>query len=155
MAMAAPQAPDDLVVLVIRVAKAIVDRLRSENPEGPASPLTPVHGLAAHYLLSHDNVTTAELARHLHITKQSASEVVALLEQTGTVVRAPHPSDGRARVVLLTDDGRNKLESGRVRWQRIEDEWRDLVGERELATVRDALEQYLARADQAIGTERP
>jgi DNA-binding MarR family transcriptional regulator len=153
--MTPSQPPDDLVILVIRAAKAIVDRLRSENPDGPASPLTPVHGLAAHYLLSHENVTTAELARHLRITKQSASEVVALLEQTGTVVRAPHPSDGRARVVLLTDEGRRKLESGRVRWQRIEDEWRDLVGARELAVVRDALEQYLAMTGQAIATERP
>jgi DNA-binding MarR family transcriptional regulator len=135
---------DELVILVVRVAKAMVDRLRSESPGGEASPLTVVHGLAARYLIGRDNVTTAEIARYLRITKQSASEVVALLEQTGTVVRVPHPYDGRARIVLLTDEGKAKLDQGRERWQRVEDEWRELVGERNLAIVRNALETYLA-----------
>jgi DNA-binding MarR family transcriptional regulator len=135
---------DELVVLVVRVAKAMVDRLRAESPAGQESPLTVVHGLAARYLIGRENVTTAEIARYLRITKQSASEVVALLEQTGTVVRAPHPHDGRARIVLLTADGRAKLEQGRERWQDVEDEWRELVGERNLAVVRDALETYLS-----------
>ena len=89
-------------------------------------------------------MTTAEIARYLRITKQSASEVIALLEQTGTVVRVPHPHDGRARIVLLTEVGRAKLDQGRERWQRVEDEWRALVGDRNLAIVRDALETYLA-----------
>jgi DNA-binding MarR family transcriptional regulator len=55
----------------------------------------------------------------------------------------PHPHDGRARIVLLTDAGRAKLDQGRERWQRVEDEWRQLVGARNLAVVRDALETYL------------
>jgi DNA-binding MarR family transcriptional regulator len=138
------QTTDDLVILVVRVAKAMVDRLRAESPDGQSSPLTVVHGLAARYLIGRDNVTTAEIARYLRITKQSASEVIALLEQTGTVVRVRHPHDGRARIVLLTEVGRAKLDQGRERWQRVEDEWRALVGDRNLAIVRDALETYLA-----------
>ena len=135
---------DDLVFLVVRAAKAIVDRLRSEHPDRPASPMTVVHGLAAHHLLGRDDVTTVDLARHLRITKQSASEVVGLLEHNGIVRRAPHPHDGRARVVLLTDTGRAKLDDGRRRWQAIEDEWRELAGDDRIDAMREAIELYLA-----------
>src|SRR5262249_53160565 len=94
--------------------------------------------------LGRDDVTAVDLARHLRITKQSASEVVALLEQNGIVERAPHPRDGRARVVLLTDAGKAKLEVGRRRWQELEDEWCELVGRDRLDATREALEMYLA-----------
>ena len=134
---------DELVVLLIRTAKAIVDELRADRPAA-SSPMTVVHGLAARYLLGRDDVTTVELARYLGITKQSTSEVVALLEKTGTVRRAPHPSDGRARVLLLTDDGKERLEQGRLRWQRVEDEWAEIVGRDRLDIVRGVLEEILA-----------
>ncbi len=135
---------DELVVLVIRAAKAIVDGLRAARPAGSSSPMTVVHGLAARYLRGRDDVTTVDLARHLGITKQSASEVVSLLERTGTVRRAPHPSDGRARVILLTEEGNARLEVGRERWNRIEDGWAELVGREKLDVMRDVLEEILA-----------
>src|SRR3954467_6321313 len=80
--------PEELVVLVVRVAKALVERLRSDEPDDAGSAMTPVHGLAARYLLGHPCVTTVELARYLGITKQSTSEVVAALERSGIVRRA-------------------------------------------------------------------
>ena len=109
---ATQRAADELVVLLVRTAKALVDRSRAARPAGARSPMTVVHGLAARYLVGRNDVTAGELARHLGITKQSTSEVVAALERAGTVRRAPHPSDGRARVVLLTDEGAATLEDG-------------------------------------------
>jgi DNA-binding MarR family transcriptional regulator len=135
---------DELVILVVRAAKAMVERLRAEHPGDGSSPMTVVHGLAARYLVGRDDVTAVELARYLGITKQSTSEVVALLEQSGIVRRAPHPRDGRARVLRLTDAGAAKLAAGRERWQRIEDEWVTLVGRDDLNVVRNALEAFLA-----------
>jgi DNA-binding MarR family transcriptional regulator len=143
---------DELVVLVVRVAKALVERVRSAHPDGASSPLTVVHGLAARYLVGRTDVTTVELARYLGITKQSTSEVVALLEGAGIVRRAPHPSDRRARVLLLTDEGAAKLREGRCRWEEIEDEWADLVGRDSLDVMRTALEAYLAAHDDADNT---
>jgi DNA-binding MarR family transcriptional regulator len=134
---------DELPILLVRAAKAMVDRLRAEHPDGGSSSMTVVHGLAARYLVDRDDVTTVELARHLGITKQSASEVVGVLERAGTVRRAPHPSDGRARVLLLTDHGAAKLAEGRRRWNELEDEWAALVGRAELDVVREALTAYL------------
>lgn len=135
---------DELVILVVRTAKAMVDRLRNEHPDGHSSPMSVVHGLATRYLAGHDDVTTVDLAHYLGITKQSTSEVVTALERAGTVRRAPHPSDGRARVLLLTDEGKAKLEQGRDRWQHLEDQWAELVGRDRLDVVRAALETYLA-----------
>ena len=137
------EAPDELVVLLVRTAKAVVDGLRSERPD-TSSTMTPVHGLAACYLVGRTDVTTVELARHLAITKQSASEVVALLESTGTVRRAPHPTDGRARVILLTAEGEARLRLGRERWQRVEDDWVELVGRDRVDAMRSVLEDILA-----------
>ena len=143
---------DELVVLLVRTAKTVVDGLRSERPDKSWS-MTPVHGLAARYLVGRTDVTTVELARHLAITKQSASEVVALLETTGTVRRAPHPTDGRARVILLTEEGEARLREGRERWQRVEDGWVDLVGRDKVDVMRSVLEELLA-ADVAARDSR-
>lgn len=144
-----------MVVLVLRTAKALVDRLRAPHEPDRASALTVVHGLAAHYLRGRDDVTAAELARHLKITKQSASEVVGVLEREGIVRKARHPSDGRAWVLLLTDAGRTKLAAGRHRWQDLEDDWAALVGRDRLDVVRDVLERYLAADDEAHGRAAP
>ncbi|MGO9877592.1 MAG: MarR family winged helix-turn-helix transcriptional regulator [Acidimicrobiia bacterium] len=144
---------DELVVLVVRAAKAIVDRFRIEGPGEASSPMTVVHGLAARYLVGRDDVTTVELAAYLGITKQSTSEVVGLLEHSGIVRRVAHPSDRRSRVLLLTDEGAAKLEQGQRRWTEVEDEWANLVGRDALDIVREALKAYLdadepARADR-------
>jgi DNA-binding MarR family transcriptional regulator len=133
----------------VRAAKALIDRLGTEAADRQQSAMTPVHGLAARYLLGRDDVTTVELARYLGITKQSTSEVVGALERDGIVRRAPHPSDGRARVLLLTDEGKSKLDAGRRRWDEVEREWAELVGREKLDVVRDALESYLL-ADLAV-----
>jgi DNA-binding MarR family transcriptional regulator len=141
--MPTPASEDELVVLIIRTAKALVDRMRAERGGGEDSPLTVVHGLAARYLEGRDDVTSAELACYLGITKQSTSEVVTALESAGLVRRAPHPSDGRARVLLLTEEGTVKLAAGRGRWKDLENEWAELVGRDQLDVTRSVLEAYL------------
>ena len=50
--------------------------------------------------------TMRELARALGCDPSNASLVSAKLEHDGLVERRPHPSDGRARVLVLTKRGR-------------------------------------------------
>jgi DNA-binding MarR family transcriptional regulator len=134
---------EDLVVLIVRVAKSLVERLRAEHPDRGDGPFNVVHGLAARYLVGRDDVTTTELARYLRITKQSTSEVVGQLEQAGVIRRAPHPTDRRARVLVLTAEGDTKLAEGRCRFSDIENEWAAVVGQDTLDTMRRALVGYL------------
>jgi DNA-binding MarR family transcriptional regulator len=134
---------DELPVLVQRVAKAMVDHVRAACHDPAFDDLTPVHGLAARYIASHHDVTTVELSRHLGVTKQSASEVVAGLERHGAVVRRPHPGDGRARTIELTDEGRFRLAASRRHWQEVERIWAGLSEAGDLAATRRALQRYL------------
>ncbi len=89
--------------------------------------------------LSHINVTrnldiegtrAVELARRASMTKQSLGELVAQLETLGIVKRVPDPTDGRAKVVLFTDKGRDWLENFHAALEQTEKEL-----ERELGTT--------------------
>lgn len=51
--------------------------------------------------------TMRDLARTLNCDPSNASLVSAKLEQDGLVQRHPHATDGRARVLVLTDRGRD------------------------------------------------
>ena len=140
-------ANDALVVLIIRTAKALVDQLRAGRERSEASATTVMHGLAAQYVRKRESVTTSDLARYLRVTKQSASEIVSVLEGEGVIRRAPHPTDRRARVLIVTDEGRARLEDGAERWHAIEQEWAALVGRDRLDVVREVLETYLASVE--------
>lgn len=58
-------------------------------------------------------VTTAALARSEQITPQAAGANVAALEERGLVARAADPTDGRRRLLTVTDAGRAVLSSER------------------------------------------
>jgi DNA-binding MarR family transcriptional regulator len=134
---------DELPLLMLRTLKAMVERLH-EDEEAAASKFTPVHGLVTRYLDRNDDVTIIELADHLHVTKQSASELVGALEAGGYVRRRPNPADRRSRFLELTAKGRNGLARSRDRWHRIEAEWATAASDDALATVRAAMASYLA-----------
>src|SRR5438445_1594566 len=106
---------DELPLLMLRAVKAMVAEVRSMADRAPVEGLTAVHGVAVRYLDRHEHVTLVELADHLGMTKQSASELVGALEREGYVRRLPHPTDGRARILELTDEGRAGLRRSRAR----------------------------------------
>jgi DNA-binding MarR family transcriptional regulator len=64
----------------------------------------PAHGFAF-ARLAPDGATIGELAEHLGVTKQAASQLVEELVRKGYVERRPHPGDARARLVVLTERG--------------------------------------------------
>jgi DNA-binding MarR family transcriptional regulator len=57
--------------------------------------------------------TVSELAERLQITKQGAAQIVADMERRGLVEGHPHPGDGRARLIRLTDEGNRALREAR------------------------------------------
>lgn len=50
-------------------------------------------------------VTPGELAEHLGVSNPRVTELLKRLETRGLVCTAPHPSDGRSKVVVPTGDG--------------------------------------------------
>jgi len=53
------------------------------------------------------SVSPRDIARHLRISTASTTKLLDRLVDSGHVERMPHPSDGRGRVVVLTEDARH------------------------------------------------
>ena len=80
-----------------------------------------------------------DLADRAQVTKQTASLLVAALEQEGLVERVPDPADGRARLIRFTDRGRAaSLEAMHV-VMGVEREWTEHLGPELAGHLRDAL----------------
>lgn len=54
-----------------------------------------------------------ELAHRANITPQAMGELVDELEDLGYLTRQPDPTDGRAKLIMLTDEGRAAVEAGK------------------------------------------
>jgi DNA-binding MarR family transcriptional regulator len=67
--------------------------------------LSPTH-LSVFRFPTPDGVQPSRLAERLQITKQSVNDLLRDLEALGYLTREEVPSDGRARVIRLTPDGR-------------------------------------------------
>ena len=81
-----------------------------------------------------------ELAERARMTKQSVGEVTSDLEQRGYVERVPDPSDGRAKIIRLTERGRAAQALGIGLIDEIEQEWAERFGAERVAALREALE---------------
>jgi DNA-binding MarR family transcriptional regulator len=91
--------------LILRAATRLVDGIQEGMAARGFDDVRPAHGFAF-VLIAGGGSTVAELAEHLGVTKQAASQMVQHLESRGYVTRAPHPDDARAKLVVLTERGR-------------------------------------------------
>ncbi|MDH2416240.1 MarR family transcriptional regulator [Nocardioides sp. CER19] len=53
-------------------------------------------------------VTPRDVARHLGLTTAATTTVLDRLVEAGHVERRPHPTDGRSKVLVVTDHARNE-----------------------------------------------
>ena len=74
------------------------------------------------------------------MTKQAMNHLLSGLEQLGYIERVASPSDGRARVVQLTAEGRQLTEFIQQTSASIERRWEHELGATRTAAVRAALE---------------
>jgi DNA-binding MarR family transcriptional regulator len=86
-----------------------------------------------------DGTRLSVLAERAQIAKQTATALVDKLERAGYVERVPDPTDGRARLVRMTDRARSVIPYARAEEQRIEEEWREHLGPKRMQQLRDAL----------------
>jgi DNA-binding MarR family transcriptional regulator len=66
---------------------------------------------------------------------------VAELERLGYVLRLPDPQDGRAKIIKLTERGREACLAGDRLLAEIEREWADELGEEAVAALRSVAER--------------
>jgi DNA-binding MarR family transcriptional regulator len=65
---------------------------------------------ALHLIDRHDELRVGELASHLDITLPAASRAVSVLVDQKLIVREEDPTDRRARVLKLSDTGRDLID---------------------------------------------
>ncbi|MCV2461175.1 MarR family winged helix-turn-helix transcriptional regulator [Streptomyces sp. ICN988] len=98
----------------------------------------PAHGFAF-TRLAPDGATVTDLAVHLGMTKQAASQLVEDLVRRGYVERRPHPDDARARLVVLTESGWACTRAAEEAAAEVVGAWADMLGEDGVRALRDGL----------------
>ncbi|HSK17157.1 MAG TPA: MarR family transcriptional regulator [Gaiellaceae bacterium] len=117
----------------------------SETPCGKPVPVSEAHALAE--LARDDGLTQRDLAARLRLEKSTVSRLAGQLVSRGWAERGPHPTDGRAVLVRLTESGERiaaEIEEARRRrfaslLDRIPEDAREDVL-RVLGTLREALD---------------
>jgi len=91
-----------------------------------------------------------DLAERANMTKQSVGEVTSDLERRGYIQRVPDPSDGRAKIIRLTERGRHAQAIGRELIDDVERDWSERFGVHCIAALREALEVITAERLDAV-----
>nr|WP_202477421.1 MarR family winged helix-turn-helix transcriptional regulator [Streptomyces sp. SID5470] len=89
--------------------------------------------------LAPDGATVTELAGHLGVTKQAASQLVDEIVRKGYAERRPHPADARARLVVLTERGWACTRAAEEAAAEAVRAWTDVLGEGEVHALRERL----------------
>src|SRR5579859_2580452 len=105
--------------------------------------------------LDTDDTTISALARRCGITRQAASQQLALLERKGYVSREPDPGDSRAVLVRRTARGQALLHDALEAVADIEAEYAEHLGAERLAALKELLADLVSHADPhgALGTD--
>ncbi|MFE2963499.1 MarR family winged helix-turn-helix transcriptional regulator [Streptomyces sp. NPDC059340] len=89
--------------------------------------------------LAPDGATVTDLATHLGMTKQAASQLVDELVRKGYAERRPYPGDARARLVVLTERGWACTRAAEEAAADAVRAWVEVLGEGEVGVLRDRL----------------
>lgn len=127
-----------------------LEELHTELGRNGHSSLRPVHGYALNAVLNGHHTASA-LAPLLAMTKQGAARVVQHLVDEGYLSHGTD-ADARRKALVLTERGHEVVRLSVQVQERIEGEWAELAGRREMAAVRRVLE---AAVRHRAGTSEP
>lgn len=113
----------------------VLQRLASQGHEAVRT----AHG-AVFQFLDEGGTTVSVLAERAGVSKQAMADLVLHLESHGYVTRNPDPTDGRAKLVLLTDLGSDVMKIAQAAVPEIEKKLANLIGERRLKQLREDLQ---------------
>ncbi len=124
--------------LLRRLNAQHVARLRAAYESVGLEGLRPAH-LAVLLPLRGGGSRAADLAVSAGVSRQAVAQVLTVLEQGGYVRRVRDPTDARARLVEITEEGRRALRVTRQVAVASEQRWRVLLGDRRLTEFTQVL----------------
>ena len=134
-----PDLADHTLSILIGIAERITaDAVDLGLAVGGFHDLRRSHGVVF-YMLDPEGSRITDLARRARITKQGMGQLVAELEAMGYVARRPDPTDGRAKLVVLTAKGHAAVEAGVAALAAMEAQWTAHIGERRARELRATL----------------
>jgi DNA-binding MarR family transcriptional regulator len=80
-----------------------------------------------------------DMAEEAQVTRQAMGQLVDDLEALGYVTRIADESDGRAKLVMLTDDGWRAIDAARRSLADMEQSWAELYGAERVEGMRSIL----------------
>ncbi|MFI6281089.1 MarR family winged helix-turn-helix transcriptional regulator [Streptomyces sp. NPDC050988] len=127
-----------LSAALLAVAGELTQRIHEGVVARGFEGVRPAHGFAF-ARLAPGGATVTELAAHLGVTKQAASQLVDEIVRKGYAERRPHPDDARARLVVLTERGWACTRAAEESAAEAVGPWVELLGESEVRALRDRL----------------
>ena len=97
-----------------------------------------------------DGTRITELARRAEITKQAVGQLVSDMERAGYVERFGDPDDQRAKIVKLTQRGRDAILDGLTVFSELAAELGGEVGEGEIDRLVDRLETLMRALERRM-----
>ncbi|GAA2499580.1 MarR family winged helix-turn-helix transcriptional regulator [Winogradskya humida] len=128
----------DVPFLLLSAARALVDGIDAGVRARGFTDIRPAHGYAF-ARISGTGATVVQLAEHLDVTKQAASQMVDDLVRKGYVERHPHPDDARAKLITLTARGIACTRAAEEAATEVLEPWAARLGPQRLAALRTDL----------------
>jgi DNA-binding MarR family transcriptional regulator len=124
-----------LGALLLAAGHGLVEGIQAGIQARGFDDVRPAHGFAF-VRLAPSGATVSELAAHLGVTRQAAAQLVDELVAKGYVVRRPHPGDGRAQLIVLTERGWACTTAATQAAGDTVRSWRNALGEKRLRALR-------------------
>lgn len=93
------------------------------------------------------------LAERLDIERTAMGKMVGFLERDGLVSIQPSPTDGRSRVIELTEAGRRLHDEAAPLWNEAQRQFAQLNGADNVAALRGALSRMVVGATRASASD--
>jgi DNA-binding MarR family transcriptional regulator len=142
--------PRPLPALLTEVKMAAVRKLQARLAELGHPHVREGYGCVFGFIDIENGSRLTELAEASGFTKQAVGEAVTELEKLGYLERMPDPTDGRAKIIKLTDFGVDAVMKGRRVFAQIEAEWAEQLGPELIAALRDAATRIAALEGAAV-----
>lgn len=126
-------------MLILQAATQVVHGIQRGVEERGFTDVRPAHGFAF-VRISAGDATVGDVAEHLGVTKQAASQLLEQLVRRGYVTRELDPGDGRSRLLRLTERGWACTRAAEAAAAETTDAWELVLGADAMTALRAALE---------------
>jgi DNA-binding MarR family transcriptional regulator len=145
--------PEQNTVTLLSLTHLMLSREVAEGVAGAGHPIKASHS-AVFGQMGEDGLRLSDLARGANMTPQAMGELVDELEGLGYLVRRADPTDRRAKLITLTESGRQCVAAGVNTIGAIERRITDALGVRGHRELRRMLLKLLAQSGTSAATGR-